>query len=366
MGATRFDVLIDIFLYITALIPLRENLTTPGVQRKNNERLSFLCVLLFCLFAYWGGDYFHYQEGFDIVKNFPDAELSFEDIYYWIISLTPTYLTFRLVVWGGCLLLVYMSFKRLNIPIGVGILFFVSLSLMRISYARASLAMAIMSYGYVLFLLIEGSKIRQILSALIILSSFFFHKSAYFGIAMIVMSYFMLIMQNKKTGFLFLSLVFLGSFAIVSRYIDNFMILDSEDSALNIQVGQKYLGRDVGDASIGGLIRNYLEMVPYYMGLIIYFRLYKNRLLQEFPKPILAVIYFFLSIIIVATVFSFNFGGLNTQFLYRRFMRFNLIPTAIFLSYCYAYDFERKWCKSTLYVGIIVSLYTLFYSYHVS
>lgn len=365
MTATPLEVLFNIVLYVLICVLLWRAFSIKNLSRVN-LRISSLLILVFLLFAFWGGDYFHYIEGFDVVKNNPLIETSFEDIYYWIVSIVPSYFFFRLVVWGGCFFFFLKTLSLLKIPRGIGLLAFTAFSLLRLSYARVSLAMAIMYLG--LAFIYSEHRIRKpiiwIIGGCIILASFFFHKSAYFGIAMIVSS--ILLSNIKKSGssIAIITALLFGAFFIVSNYIDNFMMMavDPGESNLSVEIGQKYLNRDESEVGWGGQIRNVGEMIPYYLGLLVYVKLQIKGDFKKFPKSMIVFSNLFLIIVLASSVFMLDFG-LNTIFLYHRFMRFNLIPLAVFMSFCYSNGYEKKLVKATFIIAILVALFTLYYSF---
>lgn len=366
MLATRLEVLFDIVLYILICFIFIRALSKTAISQ-SRIAIGSVLILLFFLFAFWGGDYFHYMNGFSIIKQNPHVEMSFEKVYYWIISITPSYLFFRLIVWGGCLVVYMITLSRLKIPIGIGLLFFAAFSLLRLSYARASLAMAIMCLGLAIFAGKRNSNkfISFFIGLGVIFVSFFFHKSAYFGIVMIISAILLSSINKKGMSIALMIAIVATSFLIVRTYIGDLMMasIDSDESNLSLEVGQKYLGRDISERGWGGQIRNFAEMVPNYFGLWIYFRLRMKGMLQKSSRQMLLFVNLFLMTILVATVFLFTFGGLNTIFLYHRFMRFNLIPLAIFMSFCYINGYEKKLVKANCYIGILVVFITLGYAF---
>lgn len=366
MFATRLEVLFDIVLYLLMCVVFLRALSKSVTSQFLNTIGSIL-ILLFFLFAFWGGDYFHYQEGFDIVKQNPDVEMSLEDVYYWIISVSPSYLFFRLIVWGGCFAIYMIILSRLRIPLGIGLLSFVAFSLLRLSYARASLAMAIMYLGLAVYTEKRNSNkfLPSIIGLGLVFVSFFFHKSAYFGIVMIISSILLSYINKKGVGVAFMVIIILSSFILVRSYIGDLMLasIDPEETNLSLEVGQKYIGRDKSDHGWGGQIRNIAEMVPYYWGLWIYIRLRLKGKLKKCSITMKSFANLFLVTVLVASAFSFDYGRFNTIFLYHRFMRFNLIPLAIFMSFCYINGYEKKLVKQNFYIGILVVLLTLTYSF---
>lgn len=366
MLATRLEVFIDILLYILICLIL-SGVLKGNITSKFKCFLASFLILLFFLFAYWGGDYFHYKEGFDVVKQNSNIELGFEEIYFWIISISPSYLFFRFVVWGGCFAILLYILSRLKIPTGIGLLSIAAFSLLRLSYARASLAMAIMCLGVALIANPYDRKkfLSVLVGVAVIFASYFFHKSAYFGIVMAVFAIILSNMNKKGASLIMIVVILLASFLLVRTYIGDLMMatIDPDDSDLSLEVGQRYLGRDISEVGWGGRIRNIVEMVPYYIGLWIYIRLRTKGVLRICSKPMLIFANLFLMIILVSSVFLFRYGNYNTVFLYHRFMRYNLIPLAVFMAFCYMNGYEKKLVKFNLYVGMLVALYALAYSF---
>lgn len=368
MLATRLEVFFNIVLYCLICAVLLGALSKKKPPR-NNVYLGVLLILLFFLFAFWGGDYFHYEEGYNLIKSNTFFTTSLEDVYYWIISITPSYFFFRLIIWGGCLALYMKILSLLKIPIGIGLLSFAAFALLRLSYARVSLAMAMMYAGLAFFVCANNNnnnnkKRAGLFGILLIVSSFYFHKSAYFGIFMILSSAFLTFIKNKGVGYFMIIAIFIVSFLLVRYYIGDLMMasIDAEESNFSMEVGQKYLGRDGSETGWGGRIRDFAEMIPYYVGLFIYFRLRIKGSLRECPTSMLMFANLFVIITLVSSVFMFDYGY-NTVFLYHRFMRFNLIPLAIFMAFCYTIGYERTLVKYNCIIAMLVSLFTLYYSF---
>lgn len=366
MVATRLEVLFDIVLYFFICAFFIRALSKTVFSRFRIV-VGSIFILLFFFFAYWGGDYFHYKNGFDIIKENPFVETSLEDVYYWIISISPSYLFFRIIIWGSVFALYLIILSCLKIPVQVGLLSLAAFSLLRLSYARASLAMAIMFLGLAVLSsnLIHKKTLSTLIGLGLVSVSFFFHKSAYFGIVMILCAVVLSSINKKGVSLAVMFAIVATSFILVRTYIGDFMMasIDPEESNLSLEIGQKYLGRGISASGWGGRIRDFAEMVPYYWGLWIYFRLRLKGVLKKSPRAMLYFANLFMIIVLVATVFLFSFGGLNTAFLNHRFMRFNLIPLAIFMSLCYINGYEKKLVKINIYIGVLVAFITLGYSF---
>ena len=124
--SSPFQVLFNILLFIIIFIILNKKYFNWRVNY-NNTTVVWACVLvlLFCLFPYWGSDYWHYLYGYYEMRA--GAKTNMEDVYYTLANIAPTYFLFRLTIWGGALLLLLLSFHRLKLNIGLALFFFVCL-----------------------------------------------------------------------------------------------------------------------------------------------------------------------------------------------------------------------------------------------
>ena len=189
-------ILLDIVIYIAIYFLLRGALRDKAVP-KNNYFFACLLILIFCIYPAWGGDYFHYRESFFSIKQngYTNMEIPYQ---YIIKNIADTYFQFRLMVWGVALLLLYYTQKSLPVPLVLCSVIFCLLFLPRFSYARVSLAMSMTYFGLVV-LLNKKTRINYIIGFAIIGASYFFHKSALFGIAVSVISFLLASSLNKRT-----------------------------------------------------------------------------------------------------------------------------------------------------------------------
>ena len=89
-------------------------------KKRISRSLFIVLITIFCLFSFWGGDWFHYQYGFEHV-----AEIThMEPVYLWLYTHSHSYLLFRIIVWGSAVFLLLRAFKRLQINNDVAIAFF--------------------------------------------------------------------------------------------------------------------------------------------------------------------------------------------------------------------------------------------------
>ena len=116
-------VLFNIFILLLLFFILKEALEPPHMVSLAKYRFAlFLCVI-FCVFSFWGTDWFHYLEKFPMLQSGEKGHM--EDIYAWIAqNLSPNYIIFRLIIWGGAFFLFIKTLKNLDISIDLALLFF--------------------------------------------------------------------------------------------------------------------------------------------------------------------------------------------------------------------------------------------------
>ena len=192
---TVFDgVIIDIALLLTTgLLLLPAFLSSKRETSKSRIILAIILAITFCVFAFWAGDYLHLMERYSQLQSGFDWHI--EDVYIFIAhNLGVYYHTFRLIIWGTTILLIALTYKRLNLRWDLTLFFCFTFYLLYLSYARVSLAMAMIFYGY--SLMVKPFHRLKYLSLFIgtamICCSVFFHRTALFGIAIVYLSFFFL------------------------------------------------------------------------------------------------------------------------------------------------------------------------------
>ena len=227
------EIAIDLFIYLFAVYFSWRNLY---LIRKNTT-IVWVLALLFCLFAAWGGDYFHYQDHFVYVKTGADTHL--EPPYIFIIKyLAPFYTAFRFFVWGSALWFFHKTCKKTPVPEYFILYVFIALSLTRFSYARASLAMAIMTYGGIIM---SESTVKHplhfIIGFVLVVASIYFHKSAAFGVAVMLAALFARNLMSKAF-LLVIFVLFPVALVFVKEFlVDYMMVQEFEETMVNISSG---------------------------------------------------------------------------------------------------------------------------------
>ena len=361
---TPLLVLLNILVMLYFFVLIRPALKNYGNIPNDWIVLAKFLIILFCLFSFWGVDWFHYAQIFAKIKKYGGTHM--EDVYVSIAQFSPNYLVFRFIIWGSAVFLVFDFFKRINVNYVLALLIFSATSLIWFSYARVSLAMALMFWGVsVVFNPLYGKKLLSyVVGISAIVASFYFHKTAAFGIGIIGIAF----LANKLKGrsILILSALLIPiEFLLIQHYLLDFMLVDArvEEGAWgsSIASGQHYLGKETVTSGIGSNIAKFLELLPYYLTAYCCLKLSgKKHLFEMIPISVKAFVYIAFYFVLFASIFAFDFGY-STEILYGRFMRFAFLPCVVVVSYCYEIVETHKIAKYIVYLGMASTMYQLLY-----
>lgn len=359
--STSFLVFTNVFLYFLLFL-----VAWGGLKHKLSSsitKLSWLLCLAFCIFAYWGSDWFHYSQDYNEILQ--GGETNLETIYVWFIkTYHPGYILFRLMVWGSALYCLYKTIKILSIKQSIFIFFFSTIALIWFSYARASLAMSIAFLALALISTPRFKKARAI-GYLLLLSSVFFHKTGVFAIIAVLLSQIMLHASKKMLYLLFLSFPIITYVVITyfEPFFNSMLISDFGTISQYANAGSSYFWDDSGilmQSGIGKRISDILEKFTYYM-MAITSTIFLIKKEKSIPNEIKAFILCSLIIVVISSSFYF---GQNTMVLYGRFLRFSFIPSCVCLTYLSENFHKNKLIKYTYTIAIISSIYALLYSFY--
>lgn len=178
----------NILLYIILLVMGWHIWTHPASYGRKKYRLYLLLIIIACVFSYTG-DYYHYYDIFERVKKIGGLQTHLEEIYQYSFTLSNgEYYIWRLIIWGTSIFMITATARILKLNpvllwfvfLSYGIIFFVN--------GRVSLAMSMMFFGTVLMVSENSNPIIRFIGIILIASSFYFHKSALFGIGVILLS----------------------------------------------------------------------------------------------------------------------------------------------------------------------------------
>lgn len=316
-----------------------------------------LCLLLY-LFCMFPGDYFRYMDIVETVGfvNKTDNILKYhlEPPYFQIINFVHNdYLLFRLVVWGGALLLFYMTALRLKLDKSIFV-FYLSIFIVHFSYtSRSALAVSMAFYGYALIVKpMEKMKVLSILLGIMIISfAIKFHRSAPFLLFVMPLS----LLKVNRTGII----VLLASIPIIisvvgSGLFDYVLGMNTtiEDSMFDSYTAQMYLNSEKRTRGIGELIRLTLSYASYTSILVLIIKTITNKKYDTLPFGIQKLCNATILIILVALV-VWLLPGANSYKTFERLIAFCVVPSAFVLSYFLKNNIEKK--LTTLVTNLILS-----------
>lgn len=354
------NILIIALLYLL----LKRSLKKPYRVPKINLRISCFLAFTFCLFSFWGLDWFGYFITFENCKHGYNTNL--EDFYVFIINeLCGNYLYFRAIVWGGALLLLYYTIRRLSISTHTFTFFFSCFFLIYFSYARVSLAMALMFYGMSLFYCPYKKMhfLSYIIAILALFFSLFLHKSAFIVVAIITIS--LIAMKiSSRYGLIFTVIMFPLIVYLSQDSITSIMTMDinTENQIISsLDVAQNYLRQDQYAHGIGGQISTLLESAIYILIAYLCFKFHLSKNYNHTPHEIqiFTKVAFFIVLCCITLLFNISY---NMDVLYIRIMRFTIIPAAIILTYFHQTGYERITIKAVIMLAWINVSYSLFYT----
>ena len=365
---TAISVLLNILLFLIIYLYYRNAKCRPYRIPQNAHIVATLLILVFNIFSFWGTDWFHLYDAYPSIQNGDRTHV--EDVYVWMSqNIAANYYIFRIIVWGIALLLLYATFKRMSISLHLQLYMFVIFGLIWFSYARVSLAMAMMFYGAsLLYRPYKAKGLSYIWGLGLIVASFFFHKSAIFGIGIIAIAMISAVLKPKTLILIVILLPLI--YSVVSRYIIQFIAMDIDlDSGLSQSVtsAQSYLDRDEGAHSIMGRVLVFSERLSYIIIAFLSLRLLASSSLHKTIPMVIAIFMRILVFnILVSSFFLFPIVGLDFSVVSERFFRFSFIPATIIVSYLWEAGIFCEWTKWTVRVGLVMNTFALGYSFYIA
>lgn len=327
-----------LYMVIVVYAVIKTLLAAP--RNKRYVGASGFVALYFTVYAMFycvNPDYFSYREW----MNFPMfMDWNREQVYFFIIifcRLIPfdyPFELFRLIVWGGGLLLVIFlarMYRSLLRP-GLVILFLFVFYSGTYSYARGSLAMAVYFLGVGIFLW-RKDHLSKVSGLALAISSYFFHHEMIIGIGALLCL--MLPLEKKKSlplvvamlGVMMLGLLFINS---------NLGLMQSVFGADEIAEKMKtYNEREQGIFRASTAV-SYLDF--FYPSFLIMGFFYRCKRL---PKAI-AGLFRVTLVLLLATIAFFVVSGSRSTYTYR-VLYISIIPMSILMAYCYNQGFFKKY-----------------------
>ena len=335
-------------------------------KTNNNAYIAIVLFSLFCMFSFWGTDYFHYMARFRwLSKGYIDR--SIEEVYTDIAIRSSTYTIFRMIIWGGAIVFCIFIAKNLRISLGLFFLILIGGFITKFSYGRVTLAMSLIFMGVSLIVRENNSKfIYKVIGLVCLFLSFYFHKSAPFGIIMAFLSLFLANIMTRKFMNIFL-IVYPFLLIILNIIVIHILSINQGvDNAININAAQSYLTAKNGTSlGIGAILGNILTWGGYYLTAFVYLKSIYSYQYNEMTVPMKVFGTAAFLIVSTATLFAFDLGA-NTYVYFYRFLFFAMIPCTVFLCYCIIYELFPRLVKNTVKVCIIGTSYQLLYSLYLA
>ena len=366
------------FLMLLGMKGLRE----PYILRPWRRYMMILISVLFCLFSFWGTDWFHYAEMYINLVYMDGFNTSLENVYYFIANyLSPNYLVFRAIIWGSAFYLLCLLFRHVSIRGDLLLAIFCALWLLDFSYGRVVMSYTMMYLGgAILMKPVKGKMLLSLMLGIALLVfSLFFHKTAFFGVALILFALLPRLLNNRTFALVLMMYPFV--LLLVQLLLMQFMdtAIDPSERNSSSTAGQAYLNDDTKEIGPAYLLYLIMRYVPYYMIAWIAYKvnLYQpeesaekeNEVQFSLPDEAPAEVRFFsrltIYIVLVSTIFLFDLGA-STTTLYIRFMMYGFIPACVVLAWAWQHKFCPRMVKLTFLVGLAGTFYALLYSFYLA
>ena len=321
-----------------------------SAKNKQKAKVSGLFSVFFALYAVFyciNPDYFNYREWLDVIS----FDLWGKEKFYLLTVLLCQnlpfdypYEVFRLIVWGGAVFIAYNTFrmyKDLILP-GFTLLLLFVFHAGVFSYARASLAMAVYSFG-IAFCLLHDKKTLKLLGLGIALSSFCFHHELLLGIA--VLPCLFIPFERKSFSFLSIFMLIIVVFAIsfVSSNLQIFdLLFDNDDISSKVE---HFNNKEQGVFRVSTFVSYLKYFYPLCLLMISFWR-------KKAPRSIIGMYRITYGIMMMSIAFMVVFG-LRSVYTYRT-MYISIIPASLLISYGYNNGYFKK--RQLIIMMIIVLL----------
>lgn len=306
--------------------------------KQQKEVTGLFCVffILYAVFYCINPDYFRYREWLNVTNtDYWTKEIFYIYTVQICLNLPFSYPfeVFRLIVWGGGVLIVYQTFRlyrELLLP-GLTMLLLFVFHAGVFCYARASLAMAVYFIGIALYL-IHNKLVLKLLGIGIALTSFYFHREMLIGIAVLLCLFIPL--EKKRITFLslFLLLIAITAISFVSSNLEFLnLIFDNDDISSKME---DFNNQEQGVLRLSTFIGYLKYFYPFYL-------ITKSFWKRKLPYPILGIYRATYGILMAAVAFMIVFGVRNI-YAYRT-LYISMIPLSLLIGYGYYHGhFTRK------------------------
>lgn len=340
--------------YMVVFVFAVRKLLLVAPKDKREVDVDVWIVLYFTLYAMFycvNPDYFSYRDWLK-VPNF--SYWNREQVYAYLIlfgrflDIDYQYELFRLIVWGGGLLLVWLTAKLYNgLPMpGLVMTFLFVLFSGTFCYGRVSLGMAVFFMGVTIMMMNKPNLVR-FLGFVLVLSSYFFHHQMIIGIGMLPG---MILHLEKKKNLVF-AMILLGMMIAVISYINSNISLMEEVFGAD-ELAEKmetYNERGSGTFRLSTSVAYINIILPFVFTAIFFF----NHKRKKLPRPIVGI-FRITFLLLLATVAFFVVSGPRSTYTYR-VLYLNIVPVSILVSYCYNEGYFKDYQLALMFLMALVT-----------
>ncbi len=311
------------------------------------NKLFIVYFIAYAVFYCVNPDYFRYREWLNVDDFlFWTKENFYIHVVLFCRSLPFDYPfeLFRLIVWGGAVLISFLTFRLyrgLLLP-GLALLFLFVLTTNTFSYSRSSLAMAIYFFGIAIVRCQKGIN-KKLLGVGVAMSSFFFHHEMILAIS--VMPFLFIPFERKSFSFLsifglIIVVVSISYISTNSQFLD--LLFDNDDISSKIE--------DFNEAEQGTFrLSTFINYFKYYYPFFVITKCFWKNMV---PHSVVGMYRITYAIIMVTVAFMIVYG-LRSVYTYR-VLYISMIPLSLLICYCYYNGYLKK--KELLLMMILALL----------
>lgn len=327
-------------LYMVVFVYAIWKVLVSAPKNKRYVETNFLIVLYFAAYAVFyciNTDYYNYRNWINLSYL---IDFHKEQVYAFIIMFCQSlpfeypYEVFRLTVWGGGVLLVYLTAKQYNrlLMPGLTVMFLYVFYCEIFCYARASLAMTVCFMGITIFLCKKGYLVKSLGFALAICSYFFHHEMI---IVIVALPALLMPFEKKQSKYwsLLLFVIIIGGITLVNSNLALMEGVFGSDEL--VEKMEEFNEHEQGVFRMSTLVRYINIFYPFFL-INTFLHRYHNT-----PKAIVGIYRITFTLILVTVAFMVV-SGLRNIYTYR-VMYITIIPLSILITYCYNQGLFKKY-----------------------
>ena len=345
-----YNVYIAVYLLVT-MFGL-QYVRADKVYTDKSKMRSFLFTLFYIVFAMFyciNSDYFRYRTYVQYVADGYLTSHRAEQVYYYLAAfVNGNFELYRLIIWGGAIVLTAWSSKKLKVPVYMSLLIWFMLFYNIVCYARASLAMAVLYAGATLIITHKKNIYFLAMGIILCALSVVFHRSmiiAVMGIPVLFIKF------SRR------SLLMYGLFLMIGCLF--FIELVSTDpELLGEEYGEQFLESNAEIAtgrwerqSLKNYISSGLGYGLFYVPLAIGLKkiMDKRNAINSFVEKLYWLAF---TVALIATAFWFYFGFNNIYFY--RVLYMTAAPISIVTAHMYHQRIIGKTVVKFLFIYSVV------------